>query len=86
MWQMPADMLGVGNPVNEEIPVNPSSVRVPELDPDFNSSGHWIVYESWPEASNRDIYIIRDDGNLIIRITDDPMDDFDPAWRPHTEP
>lgn len=86
MWEIPADMLGVEESEYEEFPVNPNTVRVPELDPEFNLSGNWIVYESWPEGGNRDIYLIREDGRVITRITEDLRDDFDPAWRPYTAP
>ncbi|MBN2045509.1 MAG: serine/threonine-protein kinase [Anaerolineales bacterium] len=86
MWQMPASMLGASDFSYLETPVNPDTNRVPELDPDFNSSGHWIAYESWPDGGNRDIYIIRDDGQLIMRVTEELRDDFDPAWRPYPRP
>lgn len=86
MWQMPVSMLGASDARYEEVPVNPNTVRQPELDPDFNSSGNWIAYESWPDGVNRDIYIIRVDGLLVMRVTEDARDDFDPAWRPYPAP
>lgn len=86
MWQMPASMLGATDFSYEEITLNPDTVRNPELDPDFNSSGNWVAYEGWPDGINRDIYIIRDDGLLIIQVTENDVDDFDPAWRPYPRP
>jgi len=86
MWRMPASMLGATDFIYKEEMVTAGTGRVPELDPDFNSSGHWIAYESWPDGQNRDIYIIRDDGEVIFRITDHSRDDFDPAWRPYPRP
>ena len=86
MWQMPGSMLGASDFSYEETPVNPDTNRVPELDPDFNSTGHWIAYKSWPEGDNQDIYIIRDDGLVIFRVTEGVFDEFDPAWRPYPRP
>ncbi len=86
LWQMPADMLGASDFTYEELPVNQESVRIPELDPDFNSTGHWIAYESWPDGVNRDIYIMRVDGLLVLQISTDAKDEFDPAWRPYQLP
>ncbi|MEJ2485383.1 MAG: protein kinase [Anaerolineales bacterium] len=88
MWRMPASMLGATDFIYKEEQVNIAG-RYPELDPDFNdfnSSGHWITYESWPTGDNRDIYIIRDDGEVVVRITTHARDDFDPAWRPYPRP
>jgi Tol biopolymer transport system component len=86
MWQMPASMLGASDLKYAETPINPNTNRQPELDPDFNFNAHWIAYESWPDGQNRDIYILREDGLLILRVTTDPRDDFDPAWRPYPRP
>jgi hypothetical protein len=86
MWKMPASMLGATDFIYLEEQVSAGSGRVPELDPNFNSSGHWIAYESWPDGENRDIYIVRDDGEVMFRITEQIRDDFDPAWRPYPRP
>ena len=86
MWRMPASMLGATDFIYEEKLVSADANRVPELDPDFNSTGHWIAYESWPTGDNRDIYIMREDGEVIIRITDHSREDFDPTWRPFPRP
>ena len=86
MWRMPVSMLGATDFIYKEEMVTAGTGRVPELDPHFNSSGHWIAYESWPDGQNRDIYIIRDDGEVIFRITEHSRDDFDPAWRPYPRP
>ena len=85
MWSMPASMLGATDFIYAEKQVNTQG-RIPELDPDFNSSGHWIAYESWPDGQNRDIYVIRDDGEVTFRITEHLKDDFDPVWRPYPRP
>jgi serine/threonine protein kinase/Tol biopolymer transport system component len=86
LWSMKESMLGATDYIYREDRVNLDSTIVPELDPDFNSSGNWIAYESWPDGVNRDIYIMREDGAVVMRITTDAKDDFDPTWRPFPLP
>lgn len=56
----------------------------PSKEAKYSPDGLWLVYESWPEGSNHDIYIMSASGAGMIRLTDAPGDDFDPAWRPMT--
>ncbi|HKJ26289.1 MAG TPA: hypothetical protein VJ965_01510, partial [Anaerolineales bacterium] len=86
LWSMGEHLLGATDFIYKEDRVNQDTNIVPELDPDFNSSGHWIAYESWPDGKNRDIYIIRDDGLVVFQLTTEQKDDFDPAWRPYPAP
>ncbi|MGD2027830.1 MAG: protein kinase [Anaerolineales bacterium] len=86
MWTMPASMLGASDLIYEEIRLNQESGRQPEMDPDFNFSGNWVAYESWPDGANHDIFIARQDGGMIVRITQHDQRDFDPAWRPYPRP
>jgi serine/threonine protein kinase/Tol biopolymer transport system component len=65
-----------------EFRVNVNSNIVPEVDPDFSTDGFWLAFEGWPEGSNHDIYLMRADGELVIRITTHSAIDFDPAWMP----
>jgi len=51
----------------------------------ISPDGNWIMYESWPDGHNHDIYIIDKDGKNRIRLTTDPGFDFSPAWKPHTQ-
>jgi hypothetical protein len=47
---MPASMLGVSDLLYKEEWLNVKTTREPELDADFNPNGHWVAYESWPDA------------------------------------
>jgi Tol biopolymer transport system component len=49
----------------------------------ISPDGKWIMYESWPDGRNHDIYIVDIDGNNRTRLTTDPGFDFSPAWKPH---
>ncbi|MBN1669371.1 MAG: protein kinase [Anaerolineales bacterium] len=56
--------------------INP--MRAGDLSPD----GLWLVFESWPDGVNHDIYLMTPNGAERTRIVADPAYDFDPAWRP----
>jgi Tol biopolymer transport system component len=58
----------------------------PIEDVDFSPDGQWIIFESTDSQGNRDIYYSTLTGGNRTRITDDPMVDFDPAWRPVQNP
>jgi Tol biopolymer transport system component len=74
----------IGAPISDyiESKLNTDTLGVPEYDADFNSDGFWLAYEGWPEGENHDIYLMREDGVVVIRLTDDSAIDFDPAWKP----
>jgi len=48
----------------------------------YSSDGFWMVYEGVDELLNKDIYYMTASGATRTRLTTDPDDDFDPAWRP----
>ena len=48
---------------------------------DYSADGFWLAFESVDE-SNRDIYIMKSIGTSRVRLTTDPGNDYDPAWRP----
>jgi TolB protein len=54
----------------------------------WSADGERIVFVSdragplLTEASNLDIYVMDNDGSNVIRLTDDPEPDIDPAWSP----
>jgi Tol biopolymer transport system component len=48
----------------------------------FSPDGFWIVCEAVDDRDNRDIYYMTASGATRTRLTTDPEDDFDPAWRP----
>jgi serine/threonine protein kinase/Tol biopolymer transport system component len=59
--------------VNEGIPMRES---------DYSPDGVWIAFESWPEGSNHDIYIMTTSGTNRQRLTDHQGFEFDATWRP----
>jgi len=82
LYWVSEDMIGA--PISDyvETRVNADTLGVPEYDADFNSDGSWLAYESWPDGTNHDIYLMREDGLLVIRLTYNSAIDFDPAWKP----
>jgi serine/threonine protein kinase len=57
---------------------------IPMREADYSPDGAWIAFESWPEGSNHDIYIMTPNGSGRQRLTDAEGFEFDPAWRPGT--
>jgi serine/threonine protein kinase/Tol biopolymer transport system component len=55
---------------------------IPAREAKFSPDGLWLVFESWPEGSNHDIYIMSASGANRTRLSDAPGDDFDPVWSP----
>jgi serine/threonine protein kinase/Tol biopolymer transport system component len=54
----------------------------PVFKPSVSPDGQWIAYESWPDGTNHDIYIITVNGTDRHRLTIDKDWDFGPAWKP----
>jgi Tol biopolymer transport system component/serine/threonine protein kinase len=52
----------------------------------YSPDGFWMTYEGVDELLNKDIYYMTASGATRTRLTTDPDDDFDPAWRPITTP
>jgi Tol biopolymer transport system component len=55
---------------------------VPIREPRYSPDALWLVFESWPEGSNHDIFIMAVNGAGRAQVTDWVRLDFDPAWRP----
>lgn len=56
---------------------------IPMREADYSPDGVWIAFESWPEGSNHDIYIMTAVNALgRQRLTDQDSFEFDAAWRP----
>jgi eukaryotic-like serine/threonine-protein kinase len=55
---------------------------VPMREADISPDGHWLAFESWPEDSQHDIWLLRASGSDLTQLTFDEAFDFDPAWRP----
>jgi len=52
----------------------------------FSPDGYWIAYEGGEGLDKKDIYYMMASGGTRTRLTTDPLNDFDPAWRPITTP
>jgi eukaryotic-like serine/threonine-protein kinase len=83
---------GISAPWLATSPVEPGSVTVviskdyAMAEASFSPDGFWLTYKGWNEDSNRDIYIMTKNGVNRQRLTYDPANDFDPAWRPGNLP
>lgn len=55
---------------------------IPMVEASYSPDGAWIAFESWPEGSNHDIYIMTANGLGRQRLTSEEGFEFDPAWRP----
>ncbi len=55
---------------------------IPMREASYSPDGAWIAFESWPEGSNHDIYIMTPNGLGRQRLTSEEGFQFDPAWRP----
>ncbi|MCS6906878.1 MAG: protein kinase [Anaerolineales bacterium] len=55
---------------------------MPVRDPVFSPDGLWLLFTSWPDGRNHDIYMIAVNGAARTQLTDFPSKEFDPAWRP----
>lgn len=60
------------------------SVPLPATDQDISPDGYWLVFESWPDGTNHDIYISSVNGQIVHRLTTEPKFDFHPSWLPET--
>jgi serine/threonine protein kinase len=81
LFAVTEDMIGAPPGDYREFRVNADTLGVPEMDADFSSNGYWLAYEGWPTGNNHDIYLMREDGQIVIRLTDHRAIDFDPAWK-----
>ena len=54
----------------------------PVAQANISPDGGWIAFESWPDGTNHDIYIMTINGANRLQLTTDKDFDFSPAWRP----
>ncbi|GMR09820.1 MAG: hypothetical protein BMS9Abin28_0640 [Anaerolineae bacterium] len=54
----------------------------PMAEPDFSPDDRWLAIETWPDGINHDIAIMSTNCTSVTHLTEDPAEDFDPAWRP----
>lgn len=55
---------------------------IPMREASYSPDGAWLAYESWPDGSNHDIYIMTANGLAQQRLTTGESFEFDPVWRP----
>lgn len=63
-------------------PIQQYTVPLPAADQDISPDGSWLVYESWPDGTNHDIYITTTNGQVVQRLTTETKADFQPSWMP----
>jgi len=51
-------------------------------EPAWSPDGQWLVYESWLEFGERDIFRLPAAGGPPVQLTTDPAPDYHPAWQP----
>lgn len=64
------------------IPIDPKGEIGPVAKVDPSPDGQWLVFESWPQGTNHDIFMMNVNGSNLTRLTTDPDMDFGPVWRP----
>jgi len=63
-------------------PKNSMGAQLPVSKPSISPDMNWVVFESWPDGRNHDVYLMRINGADVRRLTADPDFDFSPVWRP----
>ncbi len=64
---------------------SPATGAQPIADISLSPDGEWFAFQSWPDGTNHDIYIMDANGANWVRLTTDKGYDFSPAWRPITQ-
>lgn len=68
-----------GKVVESQFDFGPIPVREATFSPD----GLWLIFESWPDGINHDIYLSSANGAGRQQITNFPSNEFDAVWRPN---
>jgi Tol biopolymer transport system component len=68
---------------NQDVPLN-TALSFPES-PAFSADAQWLVCDGVLDIPGRDIFIMTRTGVRLTRLTDDPAEDYQPAWRPAGE-
>jgi eukaryotic-like serine/threonine-protein kinase len=64
------------------IPPKGQADSAPVYHVSISPDGSWMVFESWPDGANHDIYLASINGANRKRLTTDRSMDFDPVWQP----
>jgi serine/threonine protein kinase len=81
-WLMRLRYFDRGTSNENRVPPPGQPVVSPIVKARISPDGSWIAYESWPDGTNHDIYLMKINGSDVQRLTDDSGIDFDPAWQP----
>ncbi len=68
---------------NQDVPIS-----IPLSFPEslaFSSDAQWLVCDGVLDVSGRDIFMMTRTGVRLSRLTEDPAEDYQPAWRPALE-
>jgi dipeptidyl aminopeptidase/acylaminoacyl peptidase len=68
--------------IEYRLPATNNPIPSPAGDQDISPDGNWLTFESWPEGSNHDIYLMSITGEVVKRLTTDGKVDFQPSWSP----
>lgn len=69
-----------GSNIEDRIAVQDVTGSFPVLAPVLTVSDDVILFESWPDGKNHDIYQMNIDGSNLVRLTTNSGYDFDPAF------
>jgi serine/threonine protein kinase/Tol biopolymer transport system component len=58
------------------------TTEIPNADPAWSPDSQWIVFESWRNDANHNIYIMPATGGTALRLTEDSTQNYQPVWRP----
>jgi Tol biopolymer transport system component len=81
-WLVSQDYEDRGKAIETKIQVNYDYIQRPTLEGRYSPDGEWILFESWPDGNNHDLYIMDIQGKNIMRLTTDPGSDMNAVWRP----
>lgn len=65
---------------NQDVPIATSLKKVAA--PEFSPDGNWILCEGVDENGSREIFVMMRTGARLAPLTENPAEDYQPAWRP----
>ncbi|MCC7359703.1 MAG: PD40 domain-containing protein [Anaerolineales bacterium] len=74
IWLVGWDQLGFG--------AQQITTAGPNAEPAWSPDSQWLVFESWRDAAQHDLYRMSLTGVEVVRLNNDAALDYQPAWRP----
>ncbi len=71
-----------GSPTEFRIPPSSQKGFSPSVNSVLSPDGLWLVFESWPDGVNHDLYLATINGANLTKLTDDASFEFGGVWRP----